>query len=544
MERCSARHSQPGHDVDGYRLGYRDPRHNVDRTNPSHPNTGDNVDGRHHYRRDPRDNMDGPHPCRANPSHGLGCDGHSHGDPSNDVGRDRSRRIDPCNNMGDKGNRHANPCHDVDGRDTRHEQPSNNMGGAGARRSYSRDDMANVWHCRRSNPGNNMGDNNTGHEHPGNDVGRGRVRCRNPGNNVGSFRHWFRGRVPWHHMECGRRCCGDSGNNVGGYSTSHPRNPRHHVDGTRSGHPRNPGNNVGGVECTHQHPRHHMGCRVQTDSGRGNNVEHPGHSCGDTANIVDGKRRCSSHKDNHMGCAPRHHHPTQRHMDRYRCRCKLPYNPVGGCGVVQPANLPNPIRSRISPRGNNLVPRRHPGCHLSPLTEASHDPRMDSIVAPYRLLKPKLKTRAFDMVGIRWSLIRHTPDVLVDYLLEVGIGCTGFLISVAYFTGFSASNALIRLLPPLLAVGYASALVGSSLAIGFGLVRKRYGTIVATGLDLAGVAWTVFAVGLVMNLGARSALSSILLGTTVAMLCFWRGFLLHATYVLEARAVAQEKRPA
>jgi hypothetical protein len=163
-------------------------------------------------------------------------------------------------------------------------------------------------------------------------------------------------------------------------------------------------------------------------------------------------------------------------------------------------------------------------------------------MAPYRLTRPKLRTRVAQLRGFRWALIRRTPDVLIDYLLEVLLAIAAAIVSAAFFTGYSASNSLLRLLPDTVAFGYATALGLAAVTMTYGLARKQYGTWVAIGLNLMSVASVVYSVALYVELGPRAALTAIMMSVVLAGLGLWRSFLLRSTFAVEREELAARLR--
>lgn len=151
---------------------------------------------------------------------------------------------------------------------------------------------------------------------------------------------------------------------------------------------------------------------------------------------------------------------------------------------------------------------------------------------PHRLVHRILLRAPYP--GWRWWLLRHTPTILIDYLLEVLLTAAALITSTAYFTGLTAETAVIRLLPDWLANLYAGTLLVAAATVILGLVTKRYATTAAYGLRLLAIGCAVYAFSAAYYLGLP-VLTPIVLSSVLAILAFWRAFLLRSTYLYLAR---------
>jgi hypothetical protein len=133
---------------------------------------------------------------------------------------------------------------------------------------------------------------------------------------------------------------------------------------------------------------------------------------------------------------------------------------------------------------------------------------------------------------LRFRIIAQTPTVFIDYLLELWLAFMGIVVGVAYFTGFITPNSVIRLLPELVGRIYSLAMLLGSLAVAVGLLFRRYGTVVPSGLSLISVACLAYTISVVYYLGFRIALSVILMGAGFTALAAWRSFILRSTFIL------------
>jgi hypothetical protein len=138
---------------------------------------------------------------------------------------------------------------------------------------------------------------------------------------------------------------------------------------------------------------------------------------------------------------------------------------------------------------------------------------------------------SYERGGWRWRIIRHTPTVLIDYLLEVLVAISFLLTAGAYWGGLTQSTSIIRLVPDWLAALWGTVIALGSLAVLVGLIIKKYGTVVATGMTMLGTASLVYAVSAVWYVGLFEVLASILMSIVFGLLALWRGFLLYSTYL-------------
>jgi hypothetical protein len=116
-----------------------------------------------------------------------------------------------------------------------------------------------------------------------------------------------------------------------------------------------------------------------------------------------------------------------------------------------------------------------------------------------------LKSGAGGRRGIRWWLIRRTPELLLDYPLESLLVAVGWL--AAWLT--------------VLVVGAGTGT--------WALATGAWGTWLASSMTTMAVAYAVYAVAVA---GAVGDWQGFLLALLCAALAFWRGVLLAATFEL------------
>lgn len=170
-------------------------------------------------------------------------------------------------------------------------------------------------------------------------------------------------------------------------------------------------------------------------------------------------------------------------------------------------------------------------------------------MAPHRIQKPLggLRVRALTGVGWRAAILRRTPTVLIDYLVEILFAFVAIISGVGQLTGFS-TNSVSRSLPEGLAQTYGVVLVVGGATVGFALIARKFGTILPSGMRLLASAVTVYAGVLIGYVGWRDALQPIVMSLVVGVILGWRAFLLRSAFVLiEASSrkppATDERRP-
>lgn len=152
-------------------------------------------------------------------------------------------------------------------------------------------------------------------------------------------------------------------------------------------------------------------------------------------------------------------------------------------------------------------------------------------MAPHRLSpRHRLRDLTATEKGWRWWIIRHTPTILIDYVLEVLLTLAAVITAAAFFTGYSAQSAVVRLLPDWLGWLYAILLTASAGMVTWGLAVKQYGTLVAYGMRSLALASGVYALAAGHFVGAP-AVAPIVMSSVLGVLALWRGFLLHSTFL-------------
>lgn len=142
----------------------------------------------------------------------------------------------------------------------------------------------------------------------------------------------------------------------------------------------------------------------------------------------------------------------------------------------------------------------------------------------------RITGRLRELEGWRWRLIRMAPAMLIDHLFELLIAAVALVFGTAQLVGFSTS-VLATLMPPIVVTINAAVLVLAGSTIVFGLLRRRYGTIVPLGLRLLGFTCLGYTIALIGLVGPRQALFTVLFLVVATMLSFWKGFLLRSTFL-------------
>ena len=137
---------------------------------------------------------------------------------------------------------------------------------------------------------------------------------------------------------------------------------------------------------------------------------------------------------------------------------------------------------------------------------------------------------AQDRAGLRWWIIRHTPTVMIDNLLEILMAAATLAAGVVYLVG-GTSTAIDRL-PWWLVKAYAASLVMSALITWAGLLWRQYGTVLAYGLRAMGLTLGIYVLCLVGYVGFLDAPLPMILGVVFGALCLWRAFVLRCRYLV------------
>jgi hypothetical protein len=138
-----------------------------------------------------------------------------------------------------------------------------------------------------------------------------------------------------------------------------------------------------------------------------------------------------------------------------------------------------------------------------------------------------LKSGAGGRRGIRWWLIRRTPELLLDYPLESLLVAVGWLAVAGYAVG--ADSPVLALSPPWLVAAWLTVLVVGAGTGTWALATGAWGTWLASSMTTMAVAYAVYAVAVA---GAVGDWQGFLLALLCAALAFWRGMLLAATFEL------------
>lgn len=135
---------------------------------------------------------------------------------------------------------------------------------------------------------------------------------------------------------------------------------------------------------------------------------------------------------------------------------------------------------------------------------------------------------------LRFRVIRHTPTVLIDYLLEGLIALVSVLAGFFAVTDIFEPTSLAKTLPGWLLIGYGGLLLLGGMTVICALIAKRYGTVLPMGLRLLAGTFGVYAVAVLLTVGTVGFVAAIT-SLLVAVFAGWRAFLLRSTYLLVSK---------
>ena len=155
-------------------------------------------------------------------------------------------------------------------------------------------------------------------------------------------------------------------------------------------------------------------------------------------------------------------------------------------------------------------------------------------MAPHRLryITP-LKAQAAEHTPptFRFRVIAATPDLFIDFMLELLLAFIALVTAAGLLSGFSKST-VSSALPELVREGYAVLLIVGAVTILAGLRWRKYGSVLAHGLRLISAACFVYMVACLGYIGPADALVPIVRAGGFCILAAWRAFLLRSTYLL------------
>lgn len=161
-------------------------------------------------------------------------------------------------------------------------------------------------------------------------------------------------------------------------------------------------------------------------------------------------------------------------------------------------------------------------------------------MAPHRLiLRESLRTKAERHIDvglgdrIRFGIIRHTPNILIDHLVEVAVAIISFVVGLVAVTGAFEPSKLAAMLPLWVYKLYGCLLILGALTVFMALLNKRFGTILPMGLQLISATCFVYVIATFFSTGLEPGLTAISNSLLVALFSQWKAFILRATYILE-----------
>jgi hypothetical protein len=131
--------------------------------------------------------------------------------------------------------------------------------------------------------------------------------------------------------------------------------------------------------------------------------------------------------------------------------------------------------------------------------------------------------------------LARVPFALIEHPFACLMALWGVLSGVPILFGVIKPSSVINLLPPAFVTVWTSMLVLASLSIAWGLIRHRYSTTMARGLQLLAVVVLVYAVAIMAASGWVTAIPGSLLLVAIAALCYLRGWYLRTQAAIQRR---------
>ena len=133
----------------------------------------------------------------------------------------------------------------------------------------------------------------------------------------------------------------------------------------------------------------------------------------------------------------------------------------------------------------------------------------------------------------RW--LAHVPFALIEHPFAVFNALWGLLAGIPILAGVVKPGSVTDLLPRGFVLIWTSMMVLAALSIIWGMLRARYSTTMARGLQLMGIVWSVWAVAVLAAQGFVQGIPGALLLTFLAILCFLRGWYLRTRAAIVRR---------
>ena len=136
----------------------------------------------------------------------------------------------------------------------------------------------------------------------------------------------------------------------------------------------------------------------------------------------------------------------------------------------------------------------------------------------------------------RW--LSHVPFALIEHPFAVFNAVWGLLAGLPILAGAVKPGSVTDLLPREFVVAWTSMMVLAALSIIWGMIRSRYSTTMARGLQLMGIVWFVWAIAVIAAQGPVQGIPGALLLTLLAGLCSLRGWYLRTQAAIVRRTFA------
>lgn len=133
-------------------------------------------------------------------------------------------------------------------------------------------------------------------------------------------------------------------------------------------------------------------------------------------------------------------------------------------------------------------------------------------------------------------IVGRIPFALLEHPFACLMAVWGVVSGPPILAGYARPSSLVLLLPRPFVVAWTMLFVLASLSIAWGLLRRRYSTTMARGLQLLAVVCLVYAVAILSVAGWRDGIPGGPLLTVIAVLCWTRGWYLRTQAAILHRA--------